>query len=275
MVKKLVFFLYIGEHISSEEYQEKYPTMKLHFKLLKMYSHVFDEAVFVLSLKKELMDDEDLIKHYMNAIIDIGFCNVRFKVEENTLFRESKIFKEEVIENIDNNGKLVFFGHSKGISNEYNDSLVRLICSMYYFNLNFIDEVENELSTNWRPYFGFPLINAKWNDGWPTCVMPLYKYFFYGTFFWTNWSALNEAMKRDGREFPTMASRFYDENFPANTIPFEAVGTHKNTYGLSGRNLHYEFDDFFNEYCEYAPDGETTKNEFNDFVKEITGTEYD
>lgn len=255
--------------MNADDYQEKYPTMKLHFNLLRRYANVFDESVFILSFKKELMGDKDLMRHYMNYIIGLGFYNVRFKIEENTEFRECKAFNEEVVENRDNDGKIVFFGHGKGISNEYNESLVRLICSMYYFNLNFIDEVEHYLISDECAYYGFPLLNAKWNEPEATCVMPLYKYFFYGTFFWTNWTVLKEIVTHKGREYPKMASRFYDENFPANTVEIELVGTHKYTYGLSGRDLHHDFDGFFDEYCEYAPDGEKERIDFNQFVDYI------
>lgn len=269
MVKKLVFFFYIGEDITIDAYQSKSPTLALHLKLLKRFAHVFDEAVFVLSLKKGLADNKDLLRHYMTAIIELGFYNVRFKIEENTEFRECKAFKEEVVENKDNDGKLVFFGHSKGTTNEYNESLKRLICSMYYFNLNFSDEALKMLIGNESVYFGFPLLNAKWSEPEATCVMPLYKYFFYGTFFWTNWTVLKEIMAHKGREYPKMASRFYAENFPANTIEFEMASTYKNTYGLSGRNLHYDFDGFLDEYCSYIDDGEKVKADFNDFVNEL------
>lgn len=261
--------MYIGEDLPIDEYLKKYRTMALHFVLLKMYSNVFDEAVFVLSLKKELMENTGLIKRFMNAIIDLGFYNVRFKLEENTEFRECKTFKEEVVDNKDNDGKLVFFGHSKGTTNEYNESLKRLICSMYYFNLNFPDEALKMLIGNESVYFGFPLLNAKWSEPEATCVMPLYKYFFYGTFFWTNWTVLKEIMAHKGREYPKMASRFYAENFPANTIEFEMASTYKNTYGLSGRNLHYDFDGFLDEYCSYIDDGEYVKLDFNLFVDHI------
>lgn len=269
MIKKLVYFLYIGDDLTPNGYMEKYPTMKLHYKMLNYYHNVFDESVFVLSLKKELMENYDLIKRFMDSIIDLGFYNVRFKIEENTDFRESKTFKEEVIEKKDNEGKLVFFGHNKGTTNEYNESLVKLICSMYYFNLNFIDDVEHMLIGNECAYYGFPLLNAHWSEPEATCVMPKYKYFIYGTFFWTNIDVMKEIMYNKKREWPQMCSRFYAENFPGNTIEFEMVGTYKNTYMLSGKNLHYDFDTAFNEYCEYAPEGEKIKNNFEIFVNYI------
>lgn len=271
MIKKLVFFLYIGEDLPIYEYLRKYQALALHFSLLKRYSNVFDESVFVLSLKKDLMGNTSLIKRFMTAIINLGFYNVRFKIEENTEFRECKAFKEEVVENKDNDGKLVFFGHNKGTTNDFNESLYRLICSMYYFNLNFVDEAMDMMISSECAYFGFPLLNAKWNEPNPWEVMPTYKYFLYGTFFWTNWTVMNEIVTHKGREYPQLSSRFYAENFPANTVEMDLVGTHKNTYALSGPNLHYEFDKFFDEYCEYAPDGETTKREFNEFVEKIKG----
>lgn len=270
MVKELVFFLYVGENMLPDEYAEKYPTMGLHFKMLQYYCNVFDEAVFVLSIKKDLMEYHDLIKSYMKYIIDLGFYNVRFKVEENTQFRECRAFKEEVVESKDNDGKLIFFGHNKGTTNTYNESLVRLICSMYYFNLNFPDDVERALIGEECAYYGFPLLNAQWGEPEPTCVMPLYRYFFYGTFFWVNWTVMNEIVTHKGRKYPEMSSRYYAENFPANTIEFDEVSAYKNTYGLSGRDLHHDFDGFFDEYCEYAPGGETIKRGFNNFVEEIT-----
>ena len=269
MIKKLVFFLYIGENVPAKEFAQTHPTMRLHYTLLKKYSNVFDESVFVLSLKKELIDNKELIKDYMTTIIDLGFYNVRFKIEENTDFRECKAFKEEVVENKDNDGKFVFFGHNKGTTNNFNESLVKLICSMYYFNLNFIDDVKHSLIGDECVYYGFPLLNAKWSEPEATCVMPLYKYFIYGTFFWTNYTVLYEIMNHKNREFPKMASRYYAENFPANTIEMEMVGCYQNTYALSGKDLHYRFDEFMDEYSEYAPDGPKIKEEFYAFVEKI------
>lgn len=254
--------------MNADDYQEKYPTMKLHFNLLRRYANVFDESVFVLSFKKELMGNKDLMRHYMDYIIGLGFYNVRFKIEENTEFRECKAFNEEVVENRDNDGKLVFFGHNKGTTNTYNESLYRLICSMYYFNLNFMDDTEFRLIGDECPFYGFPLLNAKWSEPEATCVMPIYKYFFYGTFFWVNWTVLNEIVTHKGREYPKLASRYYAENFPANTVEIEIVGTYGNTYGLSGRDLHKDFDGFLEEYIKYIPNGEELKNNFNEFVNQ-------
>lgn len=271
MVKKLVFFIYIGDYMPIDEYKVKYPTMALHLHLLQMYADVFDEAVFILSLKKELIGDKDLIAHYIRAIVDLGFYrNVKFKIEENTNFRECKAFKEEVVDNRENDGKLVFFGHNKGTTNEYNESLIRLICSMYYFNLNFMDSVEWNLIADEATFYGFPLLNAEWSEPDATCVMPLYKYFFYGTFFWTNWTVMNEIVTHKGREYPKLASRFYAENFPANVAELKTVGTYKNIYGLSGRNLHYDFDGFLDEYCGFMGEsGKEVRKQFNEFVDRV------
>ena len=132
-----------------------------------------------------------------------------------------------------------------------------------------MDDTEFRLIGDECAFYGFPLLNAQWSEPGPTCVMPQYKYFLYGTFFWINWTVMNEIVTHKDREYPKMSSRYYAENFPANTVEMDLVGTYGNTYGLSGRNLHYDFDGFFDEYCQYAPNGEYIKMDFNLFVDMI------
>ena len=270
MKKKLVYFLYIADTTPAKKAIENSKLLRLHFELLKRFHNVFDEAVFVLSLNKGIKDGkDDVIRSWAAALMEIGYLNVRFTIEENTSFRECKAFKEEVVEKEDNKGKLVFFGHNKGTTNQYNERLVRLICSMYYFSLNFIEDLDVYMINHESVYYGFPLLNAQWNtpNGWE--MMPKYKYYFYGTFFWTNVSLLWEVMDNKKREYPELVSRFYAENFPANTIEFDAVATHRNVYMLSGKNLHYEFDVSFDEYCRYKEGGEEVKKNFNEFVENV------
>ena len=270
MKKKLVYFLYIADNTAAKEAIEKSQVLRLHFELLKRFHNAFDEATFVLSLNKNIKEGkDDVIRSWAAALMGIGYLNVRFTIEENTPFRECKAFKEEVVEKEDNKGKLVFFAHNKGTTNQYNESLVRLICSMYYFSLNFIEEFEYSMADHERVYYGFPLLNAQWStaNGWE--MIPKYKYYFYGTFFWTNVSLLWETMENKKREYPELVSRFYAENFPANTIEFDAVSTYKNTYMLSGKDLHKVFDEGFDEYCRYADNGEMIKQKFNEFCKDV------
>ena len=269
MKKKLVFFIYIPDNKGAKATVSESKILSLHFELLRRFHNVFDEAVFVLSLKKEFLGDKELIITWEKAIMELGYLNVRFKVEENTDFRESKALYEEVVNSNDNKGKLVFFGHSKGMSNEYNESLIKLICSMYYFALSKPEEITYFLNAREHVYYGFPFLTAQWNEIKPLEVIPKYRYYYYGTFFWINYSLLKEVMNNKKREWPVLVSRFYSENFPANTIEFELACSYRNTYALSGQNLHLVFDEFFDGWIKYLPDGEDVKKKFNEFVENV------
>ena len=202
IVKNLVFSFYTFKGFMENE------AIRLHLKCLKRYSHIFNNALFVISIKDT--SDIGTIKETEKAIIDCGFRHIKFTVSQNDYYCEGKAFKEEIIDKIDSFEGLTFFGHTKGVTNVENPkmgkvSILKWIAGMYYLNLNFIDEVERMLIKEFTcaMYGAYKVIDKgieNANNRW-----------YAGTFYWINTNRLSNNMRQRGRKFPKLHDRGYAE----------------------------------------------------------------
>lgn len=217
MKKRLVFFIYVDTLYRGSKIYD------LHFALLKRYSKIFDAATLYFSLKE--INDENLCfaRELAKRIIDCGFINdVEIKIRQNTTMREVDCFKEEVVGRIiDNVPELVFFTHTKGLSNEITDSLLDWICGMYYFSLGFIEDAEKSLVYRALPdtenrgsiFYGFPLLKSRIENYLKERI------FYAGTIYWINCgkaAQYNKAFGVNPEKDYIYGSRCFAEEFPGN-----------------------------------------------------------
>ena len=215
MKNRLVFFVYVDK-----EYKDSV-IYDIHISNLRRYSNLFDCATLYFSLKEINEDNLSITRELTKKIIDAGFINgLEVKVKKNTPMREVECFKEEVISRIENNvEELVFFTHSKGLSNRLNRSLFRWICGMYYFGLNFNDEIRERFINRALPdtmnlgsvFYGFPLLNSNIRNYLRN------KVFYAGTIYWINCpkaAQYNRCFNIDTKKEYTYGTRCFAEEFP-------------------------------------------------------------
>ena len=260
MKKKLIFFLYIGDERTPQERISAGLVAKVHFYCLKRYAKLFDEAKFVLSINENIISNTNLAPMWVGFLMGLGYReNVEFVVEKNTSFRESKTFKEEIVDNRSNDGKLVFFAHLRGETND-NEQVARWVFSNYYYGLNIEWELNYWLVENLKPFYGFPLTDCRHAKYLPHEVFPLNKFYFLGSIFWVNVTMLREIMRTRGIDTPPLANRYYSENFPGNVVNYELAATARYVAATTGWDCYSQFDGLLAEWCERS--GESVE-EFN------------
>lgn len=267
MKKRLVFFIYVDTLYRGSKIYD------LHFALLKRYSKIFDSATLYFSLKEINDENLEFARELAKRIIDCGFIkDVEIKIRQNTTMREVDCFKEEVVGRIiDNVPELVFFTHTKGLSNTLNQSLFRWICGMYYFNLNFIDEVERNLI--YKPiydtahssgiFYGFPLILLDIDNYLKN------KTYYAGTIYWINCAKAaqyNRCFNVDPKKDYIYSTRVFAEEFPGDYfLRCVSSGHFLNVYSA------YSLYDDFDKQLEiiYNNNSDADRYDFNRYCDEI------
>lgn len=206
--RRLVFHLYIPEGETPEIY-------KYHFACIKYFSNIFNEFVIVISTDN--LNDEKILKYKQKFL---PLCkNITFKVIENKEYREVQTFKDEILDKLEYDNSFTFFAHSKGTTNEFNDSLITWICYMYYFCLRSVDKV-NEVFTGQAPNTGMfygPM--AFYSEEVLSSVK--YHWHYPGAFYWVNMLALHNYSTNES--IPKIDGRSYAENFPGNIVPLKDI----------------------------------------------------
>lgn len=254
MKKKLVFYFYINESNTDNL------VYKLHLQCLQQYAHVFDEILFVLSTDDT--SNISLIRKWEDKLIKLHTKGtISFEIMQNNEYRESDAFKRHVIDKLKDN-ELVFFGHGKGITNieKYDPELIKKwIVGMYFYNLNFMDEVEDALiNKKFLSYGSFLTKNEKdWTNK--------YHWFYIGTFMWLNSKKLCNYINQHNIEMPLFCDRFYDEEFLGDIYdiwPERTAYSHNGTFLTNAVDFYDYIDTYFD--CLY-PD----KSDFNEFYEKI------
>lgn len=252
MTKKLVFYFYLNyENKDSDIY-------KFHLKCLEHYAHIFDEMLFVLSVDNIHTDlihewEEKLIKLHRKGTIS-------FEVHLNNEFRETDAFKRHVVDNLGEE-KLVFFGHGKGITNIENypaEAIYKWIAGMYFYNLNFMKEVEDALINHKFMSYGSFLTQNKDEQ-------TKYDWYYIGTFLWLNSGKIKNYIENNFVNLPSYCDRFYDEEFLANIYeswPAPYAYSHNKAYLRNATDYYHHFDEYLDLiYPEHG--------DFDNFYNEI------
>ena len=195
---------------------------KAHFWLMDKYFNIFDKAV--ISIAVDDLSNTDLISKVIVELSKHIKCkNLTFKTIKNTVLCEVETFKNEIVDNIKNLEYSVFFAHNKGYFNVKDKTLdikkiLTWIHSMYFYNFNYMDEVDDffynrrpPIKNEYLSVFGTNLIctnesNPKFWDGKAT---------YMGTFYWFNASSINRQISLGKLNLPPVDNRYYAEFFPA------------------------------------------------------------
>jgi hypothetical protein len=273
--KRLVFHFFVDYN------WEESITNQIHFKCLKFYGHIFDEVFFNISVDN--INDIDLIKNFQLKILSLGLThNITFNVIENCYLRDSKTFFNEIVEKMGEYSGLTFFGHNKGTTNINImdlEAVSKWITSLYYFSMEYMDEVTYLLTDGREISYGPLLVAIDYNylpnvleDGTTKedfkerakAALGRYKYFYMGTFFWLNTLVLDDYVKKNAVELPKLSDRWYAENFFANIFPMGFAYSHNGRYSVNYLNGGAEIDVLLSQI---ATDDELIN--FNEFNKRI------
>lgn len=233
----LIFHFFITDNF------EENVAYNIHKECLKKYSSVFTEMRFFLSVTD--LKDKERIKRGIDWILSItDDIPIMIKVVKNDALCETRTFHDEVLAKLDTFDGLVCFAQGKGFSkfaesftdkNESAESVARWITALYYFNFNFMDEMEGKLfglRAATETFYG-PLL------GYQDTYNCESHHMYCGTFFWLNPRMLKEKIAKKG--LPIITDRYYTENFPGNVCDRKLWGD-----GLSSHNdmafLGNEFD---------------------------------
>lgn len=237
MKKKLVFNFYVFPNWLEGEVGK---INKIHIGCLQEYAHIFDEIVFVVTMDDtdniELINDvkEKIIKLFTKGQITI-------RIEKNSKLREAVTFYKEVAERLGKDD-LVFFAHNKGITNinkDNKESIYYWIYGLYFYSLNFMDDVERVLiGDNGISYGAFPC-QCNLNE----CIK--YKWMYSGNFYWLNSKKVKNYMSNINMILPPLDNRMYGEQFIGNIVALHNPQPFPATYGS------FAFDiDAYNPYYE-------------------------
>lgn len=268
MLKKhLIFHFFIPD-----DYETNI-AIRMHYACLHKYSGLFDSAEVVISYTK---DSEKYIKSVQFSLLNVlKIRDVRMIVKENDLFCEAQTLNEYFCNNIQYfNNTLVFFAHTKGVTNvnsscyyEYGiERFLMWIYALYFYSLEFIDEVENMLIFahlgRIRAIYG-PM-QTKSGDG----------VFYPGAFYWLNPMTIKNDINSGEISLPLFDNRVFAERFP---LMYKYVETPKYRMGKSdGHNGvisndgdfdHYygDFDEIIKYYGEY----DLYMKGYNEMLKQI------
>lgn len=252
-----MFYFYLTEELSDSE------IYRFHLYCLNKYAHIFDKMTFILSLNDT--NNIELIRKWENKLLRLHTKGtIEFEIHKNDEFKESASFKEHVSDKLGEN-ELVFFGHGKGVTNieKYSKEQIYMwIAGMYFYNLNFMDEVEESLvNKKYMSYGSFLCKNQEYKDFRYT----KYQWYYIGTFFWINSGKIKNYITANEIELPLLCERFYDEDFLGNI--YDCWPT-RNAYSHNGtflRNAH-DFYRYTNDYINMLYDD---RSDFDDFLKEI------
>lgn len=260
MKKRLIFHFYLRHG------WENFLTVQTHIKCLKYYAHIFDEALFVIGRDSKCTDED--IKNFQKLIIKIGFMNVRFKVTENTVLRESKTLKEEVFDKLEELDGITLFGHSKGVGNEMwgcdIESVTTWIMGLYWLNLTSMWEVEGYLGSIHTCTYG-AFLNQ---DEAHLCE---HKWIYSGTFFWINTQKLARYMKLNHIKIRQCYDRFFSEYVLGDILEFNPneeferkAMTFRQCYLMQANNFYEDIETYLKLMLS-----EYNYNAFDKFRKEI------
>lgn len=214
MDKMLIYHLYIGEDIDDNI------SYKIHKECLKYYKDIFSQVKFVMVLDD--LNNKELKLKGLDFINNLDFtCETTIVIRENTYMYEADTLKKELLDANNPNGSYCFFAHNKGLTNFRNiqrftydeESILTWILVMYFYNFNYIKEVESILIGKLglaEVMYGTLLLENN-DPNTPLCVS---KYHFSGTFYWFNNQFYKNLVKSNRLEEFVPATRMDCEMMP-------------------------------------------------------------
>lgn len=209
MKKKLIFSFTVFEECLLKR------AIQLHLNCLRYFKDSFDE-VHVFLLCDDVNDDYEIMD-VQNAFLGIGFKDIRFTISKCNIFYESQVFKNEIIDKADKQDALLYFAHTKGVTNYERGfskpNIDAWIEGLWFFGLCNMNEVNDVLIKDGRftcigpfktQYVGENNIKVtKFED----------KFYYSGNFFWVNPMRLSRDLVTYKDNVPNMVDRFFCELF--------------------------------------------------------------
>lgn len=261
--KRLVFSFYLDENTFENE------ANILHFKLLRRYLPQFDEVVFVI-IKNDNIPPE-MVKRLQRLILTFYNGDIFFKLYPNTEYKESYVFKKEIVDKMKTLDGYTLFGHNKGITNmtwAEKDEIKKWICGLYYFN--FPPDFISELNNFNRLFFGAFKTDIAKHSMFHDSFMA--KWLYSGTFYWGNYQTIDRYIRKMNIELPPLSDRWYDENWPGTVCKQEYGFTWGQRY-VVGSPVNYDNVDSWLQVC-YPPECGIYQA-FIDFYNEIENEIWD
>ena len=217
MKKTLIYHLYCGEDFETNI------ANKVHYVCLTKYIEVFDDVRFTISVDD--LSNTELISKGIEWVLSLGGSfERRFTVVKNTPLYEVETFKREFLDNYENLDGMVFFAHNKGTTNMYGgaldgNSIFNWVCGMYYFNFEFISEVEGYFDGTLRApevFYGTFLLYFSKERQCMVHAMPnnLSGLEYSGTFYWINIPKYKNCVTTGIVQKMEPDSRFFAEEYP-------------------------------------------------------------
>lgn len=250
MKKKLIYYFYLTEDFSTNL------ANRINFECLRRYARIFDEASIFIST--DSVKNTELIMEAERVFMSMPFNgNIGFKVVNNTVYRESMVFEEEVVDKLGKLDCLLFFAHAKGLTNfktypENKEGIEKWIVGSYYLSLEYVAEMESFIgpttSYNLSAYGSFPILTKKKlgeadiKESWDNIFIGEIKHnwYFSGCFFWINTKSIYNYINTFSPTIPKMSNRYFGEKFLGNIMPFDGRAM--------GHNLRYMFPcNFYNK----------------------------
>ena len=193
--KRLVYAFYCSEDDNNDYIKQ------LHYRILERYINIFDEVIFCIIIND--VNDIETIKNVEKRILSMCHNDISFKIYENTNYRETHIFYEEIFLRMKDLYGSTFFAHSKGggVMNS-REEIIAFILGAYFFSLE-----KNENVPDYPFYGSFKMVN----NGPISSMGTKYDWFYVGTFFWGNYEQVYNEKKM---VFPIFSTRWFDEMFP-------------------------------------------------------------
>lgn len=224
MKKTLLYNMYVDGFVTEHKMYD------IHKRCLMYYSHVFDKMIFYVNVND--LNNTVLIDDAINWIMEIcGDKPYDIKVRKNTKLCECETFREEILLNRNaHKDTLVFFAHSKNVSRvDENlipyvtnipflvDSVLKWSTTLYFYSLNFIDEMESRLLGCPLPpeiFYGPLMTQLRDPTTSPMLRMNKGNVFYAGCFWWLNVNKLFNYIDNDIIKLPEIDDRYWLEMLP-------------------------------------------------------------
>lgn len=238
---RLVYAYYVGDEFTIIH--------KVHLLLLQMYINIFDNVDFIL-----LINDNTNVEETKNLILSyLNRDDINFVIRNNdSFYREGIIYKEFIVDKLNDykENELVFFGHTKGVTNglnkKYLDNTIVWISLMYWCNLNKPYLIDYELIEKDNICFG-----AIYN--YDSSNITKYHWQYAGSFQWINPKRLYELTKDNNKEFRDFNIKVIAEQFLGNNVsPEYAAFTNHTVFNKYHSLLLYDSHDYIYSNVWYA-----------------------
>lgn len=217
MQKTLIYHLYCDD-----DFETNYANF-VHKRCLQHYIGLFDEVRFTIAVDD--LSNDALIKKGIEWIFDLGHTGKKdIRIVENGEYFEVGTFKSEILDSADKLDGAVFFAHNKASTNmvkdgTVNESILKWVIGMYFYNLEFVDEVEGFFTGKTRApevfYGAFLSYFTKERTSMVHAMPNNHSGLEYaGTFYWINMPKYRNSVKCGIIKTTEPDSRFFAEEFP-------------------------------------------------------------